>query len=270
MRVVMLCDMEGIGCITQWEQVSASSPLYEEGRALYTAEVNAAVRGARRAGAKEIIVVDSHGAGGGRTFNSLVKDRLEPGAEYVFGHRYGCHVDPLRDGCDALLMPGAHAMSGTPDGVLSHTISSESWHNAWINGKPAGETALVAGIAGSFGVPLVFVSGDAALVREARALLGDGLAAACVKQGLGRFSARCLAPADSCDLIEATVEDALKNRDRWLEPWVPAAPAELKVEFSTPDKTAEYRNKRAVEVTGPREAVSRADNLWQAWDQFWR
>jgi D-amino peptidase len=266
----MWCDMEGIGCITQWEQVSASSPLYEEGRSLYTAEVNAAVRGAKRAGAGEIIVVDSHGAGGGRTFNSLVKDQLEPGAEYVFGHRYGAHVDPLRSGCDALLMPGAHAMSGTPDGVLSHTISSESWHNAWISGAPAGEIALVAGVAGSFGVPLVFVSGDSAMVREARALLGQSVGAAVVKHGIGRFAARCLAPADSCALIENAVEETLRNPARWPKPWLPPPPVELKVEFSTPDKTADYRNKRAVEIVGPREVVSRGDTFWQVWDQFWK
>ncbi|MFP6642693.1 MAG: hypothetical protein VCF24_03895 [Candidatus Latescibacterota bacterium] len=35
--------------------------MYEEGRRLYT-EINAAVRGARSAGADEIIVVDCHGA----------------------------------------------------------------------------------------------------------------------------------------------------------------------------------------------------------------
>src|ERR1700680_3278028 len=52
MHVVIFCDMEGISCIETWEQVSAGKPFYEESRKLYTDEMNAAVRGARAAGAE--------------------------------------------------------------------------------------------------------------------------------------------------------------------------------------------------------------------------
>ena len=45
MQVMLFCDMEGIAGISVWEQVNGGAPLYEEGRRLYTAEVNAAVRG---------------------------------------------------------------------------------------------------------------------------------------------------------------------------------------------------------------------------------
>ena len=51
MRVQMWCDMEGVAGITQWAQVNHDSPLYPEGQRLYTEEINAAVRGAKRAGA---------------------------------------------------------------------------------------------------------------------------------------------------------------------------------------------------------------------------
>ncbi len=37
--------------------------MYEEGRILYTEEINAAIRGAKRAGATEIVAVDCHDAG---------------------------------------------------------------------------------------------------------------------------------------------------------------------------------------------------------------
>src|SRR2546421_721826 len=56
MRVMLWCDMEGVAGISVWEQVNGGAALYEEGRRLYTAEVNAAVRGAKRAGATEIVV----------------------------------------------------------------------------------------------------------------------------------------------------------------------------------------------------------------------
>ena len=48
MRVFIVSDMEGVAGITKWDQVNGGKSLYEEGRALYTEEINAAVRGAAR------------------------------------------------------------------------------------------------------------------------------------------------------------------------------------------------------------------------------
>lgn len=270
MRVQFWCDMEGVSCITKWDQVNAGKPQYEEGRRLYTAEINAAVRGAKRAGAKEIIVIDGHGAGGDHTMNSWIKDQLEPGAEYVFGHRWGCYVEALQQGTDALLLPGAHAMAGTPDGVLSHTMSTEAWVNAYFNGVAVGESGIVAAIAGSFGTPCVFVSGDTATCKEVAALVGDTVVQAPVKRGLGRYAARCLAPKDACDLIENGVMTALRNPEQWPKPYKTPTPAEFKVELFMPDHSVPYRGKTGVEVVDPRTVVSRAENAWLAWDQFFR
>jgi D-amino peptidase len=72
MRVVIFCDMEGISCIETWEQVNAGTTFYEQSRRLYTDEMNASVRGARAAGASEIVVVDCHGAGGAHSFKSFI------------------------------------------------------------------------------------------------------------------------------------------------------------------------------------------------------
>ena len=50
MRVLFWCDMEGVAGIQAWEQVNGGAPLYQEGRRLFTGEVNAAVRGAKAGG----------------------------------------------------------------------------------------------------------------------------------------------------------------------------------------------------------------------------
>ena len=78
MRVHVISDMEGVAGIVKWEQTTGGEALYEEGRKLYTEEINAAVRGAKAAGATEILVMDCHGAGKGWTFNSLVAEDLDP------------------------------------------------------------------------------------------------------------------------------------------------------------------------------------------------
>src|SRR5947209_19678042 len=197
--------MEGVAGIQAGEQVNGGAPLYEEGRHLFTGEVNAAVRGAKAGGATEIVVLDCHGAGGGWSFRSLSPDQLEPGGEYVLGHPWARYTAPLEAGCDAVLLVGAHAMAGTPNGVLSHTVSSEAWYNAWINDTLVGESGIAAAVCGCWDVPAVFVSGDEATCREVTALLGDEVTTAPVKKGLSRFSARNMAPKDACSLIEMRV-----------------------------------------------------------------
>ena len=86
MRVHIISDMEGVAGIVNWQQAPGAEKLCDEARILYTEEINAAVRGAKTAGATEIVVMDNHGAGGPHTFNSLVQDRLDPACEYVVQH----------------------------------------------------------------------------------------------------------------------------------------------------------------------------------------
>jgi D-amino peptidase len=261
-------DMEGVACIEVWEQVSGGSPMYGECRVLFTEEMNAAVRGARRAGATEVIAVDCHGAGGAWSFKSLVPELLDPGAEWVLGHPWARYVEPLQRGCDAILFVGAHARAGTPDGVLAHTVSSELWYQATINGTPVGESGILAAVAGRWDVPAVFVSGDSATVREVKELLGDNITGVAVKEGLGRFSARSLAPAAARESIEQGVYESLSKRD-FPPPYKPDAPIRFRVELAATEGTALYHHREGVSVVGPRAVEATGDDFWQVWDRFW-
>src|SRR5207237_559999 len=86
---------------------------------LYTEEINAAVRGAKEAGATEIVVMDCHGAGGAYDFNSLVPDLLDPDCEYVVQQEWTEYTAFLESGCDAALFVGMHAMAGAAGGAPS-------------------------------------------------------------------------------------------------------------------------------------------------------
>src|SRR5512144_2973930 len=115
--------MEGVAGIVKNEQTSGGEALYEEGRRLYTEEINAAVRGAKAAGATEIVVMDCHGAGKGWMFNSLISEDLDPGCEYVVQEEWTEYTEFLEQGVDAALFVGMHARAGEGDGVLNHTVS---------------------------------------------------------------------------------------------------------------------------------------------------
>ncbi len=271
MRVMIWADMEGVAGISTWDHTGGTLPLYEEGRRLYTEEINAAVRGCKRSGATEIVVVDGHGGGykANTRFLSLIPERLEGGAEYVLGYPWARYVVPFEEGCDAILFVGAHAMAGTPNAVLSHTVSSESWYNATINGTLVGESGIVAAIAGCWNVPAIFVAGDDATCREVQAIAGAGVVTAPVKKGLGRFAARHLAPADARALIERKTGEAVGNRDAWPHPLTFTSPVTFQVELASPDRAASFMGRPGVEIIGPRTVRASGKNFWQAWDAFW-
>jgi D-amino peptidase len=267
-RVHIISDIEGVAGIVKWGQTGGDQTLYHEGRKLYTEEINAAVRGAKSAGATEIVVMDCHGAGGDYTFNSLLPAELDPDCEFVVQNEWTEYTAFLEEGCDAALFVGMHAMAGTPDGVLSHTVSGQAWQNVRFNGTLVGETGINAALCGHWGCPALLVTGDRAVCREGVALLGDGLTTVEVKVGLGRFSARNLPAVRARELIEDGAKRALKNL-KAVQPYDPGRPCEIEIEFTSPDRLEEYRNRKNVEVTSPRSIVARGDDWWQAWSSFY-
>jgi D-amino peptidase len=101
-------------------------------------------------------------------------------------------------------------------------------HECRLNGRPVGELAINAALAGTYGVPVALVSGDQALAAEARALLGPSVETVVVKHAVGRFAARSVAPAEACRRIREGVTAAL---GRTHAPFVLPAPLRLEVDF---------------------------------------
>ncbi|HET7743155.1 MAG TPA: M55 family metallopeptidase [Gaiellaceae bacterium] len=268
MRVHVVSDMEGVGGIVKPEQTSGGEALYEEGRRLYTEEINAAVRGAKAAGATEIVVMDCHGAGSGWTFNSLIPEDLHPDCEYVVQDEWTEYTEFLEQGCDAALFVGMHARAGTKDGVMNHTISGRDFQNLWFNDTLVGETGINAALCGTWGCPVLLVTGDEAACREGRELLGDWLTTVAVKRGLGSVSARMIPPVRARELIEDGARRALDNLGA-VQPYDPGSPCEIRVEYKNTRAPDELRFRSGVERVDDRIVVSRADTWWDAWKQFY-
>jgi D-amino peptidase len=266
-RVIVISDMEGVAGITKWEQVDGGEPLFEEGRKLYTEEINAAVRGAKAAGATEIVVMDCHGAGKGWTFNSLLPELLDADCEWVVQDEWTEYTEFLEQGCEAALFVAMHAKAGTPDGLQSHTISSKDYRDLRFNGVSVGETGINAALCGTWRCPVVLVTGDQAACREAADLLGPELVTVQVKQALGRFSARHVSPSRAQALIEAGARTAVEKRSS-IQPYDPGRPCEIEADFSTSDLVEKYRYRQGCEILRPLTVVSRADDWWAAWRQF--
>jgi D-amino peptidase len=267
-KVHVISDMEGVAGIVKWGQVSGGQPMYEEGRRLYTEEINAAVRGAKAAGATEIVVMDCHGAGGDWSFNSLIPDVLDPACEYVVQDEWTDYTAFLEEGCDAALFVGMHARAGVRDGVMNHTVSGQAWQNLWFNGTLVGETGINAALCGTWNCPVLLVTGDEAVCREARELLGTGLTTVPVKWGIGRFGARQLPAQRARQLIEEGAKSALSDL-RAVPSWDPGRPCTIEVEFTRTDEWDRFRRKPGVQSSGDRRISSTGDTWWDAWQQFY-
>jgi D-amino peptidase len=263
-RVHIITDMEGVAGITRWEQVSGGAPMFEEARRLYTEEINAAVRGALGAGARQVVVMDHHGAGREWSFNSLVPELLDPACEFVVQREWTEYSAFLEAGCDACLLVGMHARAGTLDGLMNHTVSSQAWQNLWFNGMLVGEIGINAAFCGAFGCPVLLVTGDAASCREGSELLGAGLTTVAVKEAFGRTGARHIAPRRARDLIEAGARDCLRDLGA-VPAYDPGRPSEIRVQFTQTSAFDEYRRRPGLEVVDDRTLVSRGPDWLTAW-----
>ncbi len=132
----------------------AARPLYEEGRKLYTEEINAAARGAFAAGATEVVVMDCHGAGGGWSFNSLIPEELDPRLEFVVQHAVdGVHRALSSRAATQRCSWACTRWPARADGGMNHTVSGTAWRNLWFNGDGGGRDRHQRGAVRYLGLP---------------------------------------------------------------------------------------------------------------------
>jgi len=223
-RVYISADLEGICGVVSRDQTSPQGREYERARRAMTADVNAAIVGARGAGAGFIVVNDGHGS-----MANLILEDLDPAAEVVLGSpKPLTQMEGIDAGFDVALFVGYHARMGS-QGILSHTISGGTVANIWINGIVVGETGINAVLAGQFGVPVGLVTGDQHLAAEAKALLPT-VRAVEVKQAITRYSARCLHPSKARELIRAAAADVVAGA-KALTPYEAVRPVTFRIQF---------------------------------------
>lgn len=262
MKIYIITDLEGVGGVVSPNQIMGNSAAYEKARLLLTSEVNAAIDGALNGGASEIIVLDGHGA---NSAYNLVTEELHDRASYIVGSPWKKYLPELDETCDALFLIGAHAMSGTPDAVLEHTMDSSSWVEMRINGKPMGEIGLEAAIAGHYGVPTVLVSGDKAVCTEALELLGK-VETAQVKQAVSRTSAKIMSPRMSCSLIREKAEAAIKHIGDFI-PYKVSGPVEIQIKkHRVMPPISEHIS--GVKVVDPTTVSATGADVIEAWDRI--
>jgi D-amino peptidase len=224
--------MEGVAGVVGKEQLTPQGFEFQQFREFMTAEVNAAIEGAREEGATDIVVSDSHGTG-----LNLLMDELPQDIQLVrsWPRPLGM-MEGIDDSFQAAFFLGYHSGVANPEGVAAHTISSAALSSVKINGNEISEGGISALIAGHFGVPVVMMSGDDAAVKEVSDMLGP-IEGAVVKWQSGHTSARTLMPEAARSLIKESARRGLQRRQE-MQPFRIEGPLTLDLTYQS-DKAAE-------------------------------
>ena len=224
-KVYVSCDMEGTAGVCSWNQVDPSNaheyPIY---RRYMTQEVRAAIEGARDGGATDILVNDSHWS-----MHNLLFDEL-PGDEDVRILSGAPKPRSMGQGLDGtfsgVFLTGYHAKAGD-SAALAHTMT-DLVYSVTVNGIACSEALIFSALAGSYGVPVLLVTGDRTIVDEIAKYLPWAVGVA-VKDSVGFSAVNSLTPKAAQDAIRDGARAAMARLDS-AQPFTFDPPYELIVE----------------------------------------
>jgi D-amino peptidase len=252
--VFVITDAEGVAGVCRQEQTEPTNPELQK---LLTGEVNAAVRGFFSAGADEVIVWDGHD--GSRTLSAAT---LDARARLVMGS-LGPNM-MLDRGFAAVAFVGQHARANRESAVMAHSYSSLGIQRILMNGREVGEIETRAALAGWFGVPVVFLSGDQAAADDLRAVVPEAETAV-VKEGLGYYTCLSLAAERAQELIETTAARAFAKAAQ-VRPYRVEGPVTIEVEHTTRSTLfPEEPLPAGIERVGPRTLRFGGQDFLAAW-----
>jgi D-amino peptidase len=224
-KVFISVDMEGITGVVQPAQLGPEGFEYQRAREWMTAEVNAAIAGIRETGAAEIVVCDSHGNG-----QSVLIDKLPDDVQIVRGFPRPLEMmQGIDESFSAAAFVGYHGSEWTTGAVRSHTISSARLLGVKLNGMEVSEGIYNAAVAGHFGVPVAFISGDRLAVTQLQKVV-PGAEGVIVKEPIGYHSAMTVTPARGQAMIRDGVKRAMSKLGS-LQPYRISTPVRLEVGF---------------------------------------
>lgn len=207
MKIYLSCDMEGTAAVCSWMQCDPANGVeYPVYRRYMSQEVRAAIEGARSVTNVEFLVNDSHW-----DMRNLLWDELPADVRVISGSRKPLSMTQgAAAGFDGAFFTGYHAAGGTENGVLAHTYTADVIYEVRVNGVPCSEALLNAALCGYYGVPLLLVTGDGALVRHVQGHL-PWVTGVIVKEGIGHYSAESMTPQAAREAIRKAAAQAVRG-----------------------------------------------------------
>jgi D-amino peptidase len=226
-RLLLSVDMEGVAAIASRAALTPAGWEWQAARRWMTNELNAVAAAAFEAGYDEVLASDSHS-----NAQNIDPDLLVDNIRLIRAWprpllQMQMIDDPSVDACGFI---GYHAAAGTTDAVFNHSFSTAAFRGLRLNGEIASEGYFNAALAGSFGKPIVFVSGDQHTVADSERYAPQ--AGTCVtKHAFGWNAQMSLPPRQVCnDLTLAATQAFARPRP---DPFVLEGPFEVEMEMTS-------------------------------------
>lgn len=205
MKLFISADIEGCAGTTMTYETHKNEPAYQKFAKQMTEEVAAVCEAALAAGVDEIVVKDGHGDATNIDIAAmpegvtLIRGKSGHPINMMFG---------LDESFDAVMFIGYHAPAGDPESPLSHTSTGASNH-ILLNGERMSEFMLNTYTAAMFGVPVIFLSGDARICELSREMIPE-IQTVATKHGVGGCAWN-MAPKTVIRNLKEAVTEALSG-----------------------------------------------------------
>ncbi|WP_100010186.1 M55 family metallopeptidase [Lentibacillus sediminis] len=262
MKIFISADIEGVAGVATIQQLKTNGE-YQRFRQLMTNEVNAAVRGAFKAGADEVVVADGHG-----NMSNILIESLDKRARLVSGNnRVMAQLEGIDESFDGIIFIGHHGREGDSHAVISHTLAGICVNEMRINGKVVGETEMNAMVAGDYEVPSLFISGDDIYVNEVKETLPN-VESVVTKFARNRIAAELIHPDIVKQEIEEKVESAIR-RIKDFQPLVLDGPVTFEIDFKGPQQAQMTTTIPSVKMLTPTQIAFTCKDMVTAYKQMW-
>ncbi|BDH62474.1 amino acid amidase [Lysinibacillus sp. PLM2] len=232
MKVYISADLEGVAGSTTWIETEKNTPDYEPFQSQMTKEVMAAIEGALKGGATEIVLKDAHDSA-----RNIDISELPINVKVIRGWmgKPMCMVAGLDQSFDRAIFIGYHSKGGSHRNPLAHTLVTSA--DVKINGEYVSEFLINTYAAALHGVPVSFVSGDVGLTEEVK-LLNENIVTFATKEGIGGATIS-VSPQLAISETSRLAEQAMKVERESLKVTLPD---KFVVEIIYRDHTRAYRN----------------------------
>lgn len=226
MKAYVSVDLEGMPYVVSPLHLEPGKPLFEEARKVATRVVLAAAEELHGRGFGEVVVADSHGC-----MTNVLVEELPEYVSLIRGFPRPISMMTAVEGSDAVFMLGYHARAGTERASMDHTYSGAVISAVYVNGVEVSEFLLNAFLAGHYGVPVVLLAGDKALVGEVEKY-APWVEFVALKESYSRYSAKSLSLERVLKDLKSAVARACRKLERGeARPLEAGSPVELRIAF---------------------------------------
>lgn len=179
-KVYIDVDLEGCAGVTSWDETHYGQKGYDLAVKEMTHEARAACEACQEEGC-EVILKDAHEDG-----MNIDPSELPNGVQIIRG--WDSSPEEMMAGINetfaAAIHIGQHSPAGSSDTPLDHTVEHDWYSWVKLNGQLASEFTFNKLCAARYGVPSVFLSGDAGMCKRAEKEY-PGIITFATKRGIG-------------------------------------------------------------------------------------